>query len=48
MNKLDEFLAVAKRHGMTYAELQVLESLGYIRVINGRLYKTKKAKIKEG
>lgn len=48
MSKLDEFLAVAKRNGMTYGELQVLESLGYIRVMNGRLYKTKKAKIKEG
>lgn len=48
MSKLDEFLAVAKRHGMTYSELQVLETLGYIKVMNGRLYKTKKGKIKEG
>ena len=40
-NKLTEFLRIAKENGMTYAELQVKESKGEVKIIEGMLFKVK-------
>ena len=41
-NKLTEFLRIAKENGMTYAELQVKESKGEVKIIEGMLFKVNK------
>ena len=41
-SKLTEFLRLAKENGMTYAELQVKESKGEVKIIEGMLFKVNK------
>ena len=42
LTPLDEFLKIAKEHGMTYSELQQKESLGQVKIVNGVLFKWNK------